>query len=197
MKKIAAVLIILSFISPAVFAAEAAPADVNRPPEDLLHKGRLRRKSILNLGVDLFIDARHAQHDGGADDAHVFLQETDVSVERNEVAHAEREVIGRDALERMRKRQKREPYFVDARTDAAQNAVDVCKKRAVREHDALGFACRARRVDKGGEVGGLGAGRQFDALARGKPVIDARDGSTVGDGCLNAFFGDHHGLQIR
>ena len=97
----------------------------------------------------------------------------------------------------MRKRQKREPYLVDARTDAAQNAVDVCKKRAVREHDALGFARRARRVDKGGEVGGLGAGRQFDALARGKPVIDARDGSTVGDGCLNAFFGDHHGLQIR
>ena len=94
----------------------------------------------MDFGVNFFVDARHAQHDGRAYDAHIFLQQADVAVEGHEIADAERKVVRSETLKRVRKGKKREPDLVDARTDATQNAVDVRENRTVREHHSLGFA---------------------------------------------------------
>ena len=156
---------------------EAAPAGLKRPGGLVALLFGALCKLVQEPLVDLLVDTGHRAHERGPYFAQVVLDLRGVAGEGHGAAVGERVVVRDGALERVREGQEREEDVLLVEVVALVDLLDVGDDVAVRDHHALGAARSARGVDEAREVVGAGLGRELvvgDALAGGKPVLEAR-----------------------
>ena len=177
-----------------IAAAEVAPADFNGPVEEVAGRRPGLLELVMNASEDALVDAGHGDDHRRADRLEIVGQKQDRAVVGDGAARGKREIVACRSLERVRKRQKGEEDVAHLREDALERGLHVAHDVAVREHDALGAARGARRVDDAREVVLLRAFRQLDDVrACGKPLGEASDHAGL---VVDLVFGDDHGRQV-
>ena len=155
---------------------------------------RVAGEVVLDLLINLFVNARHRTHDRRPDVGEILLDEGGVAHERHGRAVSERVVVRHRALEGVREGQVAEEDVGFAEVEAAVQRLNVRDDVPVGEHHALGTSGRARRVDEAGDVvrtGTFGEAGVGDVVAGGEPVLDAEKVDRMAVDGLNGFPADH------
>ena len=130
-----------------------------RPEKNPLLQGTTGECPLEHLGVHLLKETRNSEHDRGFDFREIPANRVEVFGVCDCSSSSEHHVEAGGSLERVRQRQHREADVIWSDRQDLEGSERVARQVAVREHHALGLACRAGSVDQGRQrVGRNGQG---------------------------------------